>query len=153
MTIVETAHGCCFLEPLRSARCASHNELHIRSHKRYYSPQTGEQQKENSAPRAQTAPTARQREEPRTKCDGLASPTNLPFCVVLKHTTRLRIHPCACLKHSNFLTTDRLRKLRLSNSRSQETLLLFGLQQLSQERVKQLLNSSNRKTGNQCTQA
>ena len=153
MTIVETAHGCCFLEPLRSARYASHNKLHIWSHKRYYSPLTGESQKENSASRAQTAPTARQREEPRTKCDGLASPTNSLFCVVLKHTTCLRIHPCACLKHSNFLTTDRLRKLRLSNSRSHETLLLFGLQQLSQGRVKQLLNSSNRKTGNQCTQA
>ena len=147
MKIVVTAHGCCFLEPLRSARCASHNKLHIRSHKRYYSPLTGEQQKENCAPRAHTAPTARQREEPCTKCAGLASPTNSPFCVVLKHTTRLRIHPCACLKHSNFLNTDRLRKLGLSNSCSHETLLLFGLQQLSQGCVKQLQNSSDRKTG------
>ena len=27
-----------------------------------------------------------------------------------KHTTRLRIHTCACLKHSNFFNTDRMRK-------------------------------------------
>ena len=64
-----------------------------------------------------------------------------------KHTTRLRIHSCACLKHSNFLNTDRLRKSGLSNGCSHETLLLFGLQQLSQGRVKQLQNSSDRKTG------
>ena len=54
-----------------------------------------------------------------------------------KHTTRLRIHTCACLKHSNFLNTDRMRKPGLSNSCSHETLLHFGLQQLRQGRVKQ----------------
>ena len=57
-----------------------------------------------------------------------------------KHTTRLRIHSCACLKHSNFLNTDRLRNSGLSTDCSHETLLLFGLQQLSQGRVKQFLN-------------
>ena len=153
MTIVETAPWMLFLEPLRSARCASHNRVTHPFTQEILLTTNWRTTEGNSAPRAQTAPTARQREEPRTKCDGLASPTNSLFCVVLKHTTRLRIHPCACLKHSNFLTTDRLRKLRLSNSRSHETLLLFGLQQLSQGRVKQLLSSSNRKTGNQCTQA
>ena len=64
-----------------------------------------------------------------------------------KHTTRLRIHSCACLKHSNFLNTDRLRNSGLSTDCSHETLLLFGLRQLSQGRVKQLLSSSNQKTG------
>ena len=104
-------------------------------------------QKENFAPRAHTAPTAQSREELRTKCAGLASPTNSLFCVVLKHTTRLRIHLCACLKHSDFLNADRMRKSGLSKSCSHETLLLFGLQHLSQGRVKQLLSSSNHKTG------
>ena len=30
-----------------------------------------------------------------------------------KHSTRLRIRTCACLKHSNFLNTDRMRKPRI----------------------------------------
>ena len=64
-----------------------------------------------------------------------------------KHTTRLRIHTCACLKHSNFLNTDRMRKPGLSNCCSHETLLHFGLPQLSQGRVKQLPSNSNLKTG------
>ena len=64
-----------------------------------------------------------------------------------KHTTRQRIHTCAYLKHSNFLNTDRMRKPGLSNCCSHETLLHFGLQQLSQERVKQLPSNSNLKTG------
>ena len=63
-----------------------------------------------------------------------------------KHTTRLRIHTCACLKHSNFLNPDRMRKPGLSNCCSHETLLHFGLQQLRQGRIKQLPNSSNLKT-------
>ena len=66
-----------------------------------------------------------------------------------KHTTRQRIHTCAYLKHSNFLNTDRMRKPGLSNCCSHETLLHFGLQQLSQERVKQLPSNSNLKTGTQ----
>ena len=69
-----------------------------------------------------------------------------------KHTTRLRIHTCACLKHSNFLNTDRMRKPGLFNCCSHETLLHFGLQQLSQGRVKQLPNNSSLKTGDPCTQ-
>ena len=64
-----------------------------------------------------------------------------------KHTTRLRIHTCACLKHSNFFNTDRMRKPGLSDCCSHETLLRFGLQQLSQGRVKQLPSNSNLKTG------
>ena len=66
--------------------------------------------KENCAPRAHTAPTARQRDEPRTKCVGHATPTSRfssasqalatrlktdkfsILRVILKHTTRLRIH-------------------------------------------------------------
>ena len=117
---------------------------------------------ENCAPRAHTAPTAQQREGPRTKCAGLATPTNrFPLALATvtanrqilypawfsKHTTRLRIHTCACLKLSNFLNTDRMRKQGLSNCCSHETLLNFGLQQLSQGRVKQLPSNSNLKTG------
>ena len=40
-----------------------------------------------------------------------------------------------------------MRKQGLSNCFSHETLLHFGLQQLSQGRVKQLLSNSNLKTG------
>ena len=64
-----------------------------------------------------------------------------------KYTTRPRIHTCACLKHTNFFNTDRMRKPGLSNCCSHETLLHFGLQQLSQGRVKQLPSNSNLKTG------
>ena len=128
--------------------------------------------KENCAPRAHTSPTARQRDEPRTKCVGHATPTNrfssASQALATKTENRQILHSAgdsqtyhsstnshthACLKHSNFLSTDRMRKSGLSNGYSHETLLLFSLQQFSQGRVKQLLNSSNRKTGNQCTQA
>ena len=64
-----------------------------------------------------------------------------------KNTTHLRIHTSACLKHSNFLNTDWMRKHGSSNCCSHETLLHFGLQQLRQGRVKQLPSNSNLKTG------
>ena len=151
MTIVVIAHGCCFLslEPLRSARCASHNKLHIRSHKRYYSPLTG---KDNGRKlRSQGAHCANSAKNCTRSVLVSRHQQTHHSAWFSKQTTHLRIHSCACLKHSNFLNTDRLRKSGLSNSCSHETLLLFGLQQLSQGRVKQFLNSSSRKTGNQCS--
>ena len=63
-----------------------------------------------------------------------------------KHTTRLRVHTYACLKHSDFLNIGRMRNSGLSNGCSHETLLHFGLQQLSQGSVKQLPSNSNLKT-------
>ena len=63
-----------------------------------------------------------------------------------KHTTRLLVHTSACLKHSNFLDTDRMRNTGWFNCCSHETLIHFGLQQLRQGRVKQLPSNSNLKT-------
>ena len=127
-----------FLEPLRSARCASHNKLHIRSHKRYYSPLTG---KDNSRKlRSQSAHCANSAKNCTRNVLVSRHQQTHHSAWFSKHTTRLRIHSCACLKHSNFLNTDRLRKSGLSTDCSHETLLLFGLQQLSQGRVKQFLN-------------
>ena len=80
-------------------------------------------------------------------CHGIENRQILDSAWFSKHTTRLRIHTCACLKHSNFLNTDRMRKPGLSNCCSHETLLRFGLQQLSQGRVKQLPSNSNLRTG------
>ena len=92
------------------------------------------QQRDHAKNRARSAPVSRHRQ-------------TLHSAWFSKNTTRLRIRPCACLKHSNFLNTDRMRKLGLSNGCSHETLLLFGLRQLSQGRVKKLLSRSNQKTG------
>ena len=78
---------------------------------RYYSPLTG---RDNSAPWARTAPTARPREEPRTKCAGLATPTN-------KFSSASQAHAWNTLTSS----TDRS---NMSNSCSHETLLHSGLQ-------------------------
>ena len=80
-------------------------------------------------------------------CHGTENRQILHSAWFSKHTTSLRIHTCACLKQSNFLNTDRMRKLGLSNCCSHETLLHFGLQQLSQGRIKQLPSNSNLKTG------
>ena len=80
-------------------------------------------------------------------CHGAENRQILHSAWFSKHTTRLRINTCACLKHSNFLNNDRMRKPVLSNCCSHETLLRFGLQQLSQGHVKQLLSNSNLKTG------
>ena len=145
MKFVVTAHVCCFLEPLRSARYASHNKLHIRSHKRYYSPLTGGTTEGKL--RSQSAHCANSAKNCARSTLVSRHQQTHHSAWFSKHTTRLQIHSCACLKHSNFLNTDRLRKSGLSNGCSHETLLLFGLQQLSQGRVKQLQNSSDRKTG------
>ena len=80
-------------------------------------------------------------------CHGTENRQILHSAWFSKHTTSLRIHTCACLKQSNFLNTDRMRKPGLSNCCSHETLLHFGLQQLSQGRIKQLRSNSNLKTG------
>ena len=79
-------------------------------------------------------------------CHGTENRQILHSAWFSKHTTRLRIHTCACLKHSNFLNPDRRGKPGLSNCCSHVTLFHFGLQQLRQGRVTQLPNSSNLKT-------
>ena len=134
-----------FLEPLRSARCASHNKSHRRT---YYSPLTGNFHRRKTALHERTLRRLRNNAKNCARSALVSRYQQTHHSAWFsKHTTRLRNHPCACLKHSNFLNTDRMRKSGLSKGCSHETLLLFGLQQLSQGRVKQLLSSSNHKTG------
>ena len=77
--------------------------------------------KENSAQRAQnsaTSATARKTtlhksEEGRSMGVSLGTKTNrqiLHSAWFSKHTTRLPVHTSACLKHTNFLNTERMRK-------------------------------------------
>ena len=119
-----------FLEPLRSARCVCHtsgltrNQILLTTNWRNNRRKTAlhertlRQLRNNAKDCARSALVSRHQQ-------------TLYSAWFTKHTTRLRIHPCACLKHSNFLNTDRMRKSGLSNGCSRETLLLFSLQQLS----------------------
>ena len=145
MKILVTAHGCCFLSNcgVRDVRVSQQvtqkiplttNWKNNNRRKTALHERTLRQQRDRAKNRARSAPVSRHSQ-------------TLHSAWFSKHTTRLRIRPCACLKHSNFLNTDRMRKLGLSNGCSHETLLLFGLRQLSQGRVKRLLSSSNQRTG------
>ena len=123
-------HGLCFLSRcgVRDVRVTHQVSQGIR----YYSPPTGGttegKLRSTSAHCANCATTRKTAHEVRWS---RVTNKTLHSAWFTKHTTRLRIHPCACLKHSNFLNTDRMRKSGLSNGCSRETLLLFSLQQFS----------------------
>ena len=123
------------LEPWMGSRQTS------RTRKSPHKKDTSAQRAQNSATRATARRTTLHRSE-EGRSTSISLRHIVPFCVVLKKHTRLFVHTSACLKHSNFLNTDRMRKRD-----SPTAVHMKPFSNNSDSDVKQLPSNSNLKTG------